>query len=165
MLKYHPPPRYDNMEFPYSAYQHDCKPSIPHPLHYQSIVLTSTVGEKRGEKPKLEDTEPIAPSVITPIATKEELEEILKEQEIQLAPLPVIASSSTPQTSRPVQTPTNAASETLQMETEVHLVAPDLKVEDPDIDISDEQLEGGEDHWPTRLRNRGGSDDMQWSTG
>ena len=38
-----------------------------------------------------------------------------------------------------------AASETLRMETDDHLTVPHLKVEDPDIDISAEQLEGGED--------------------
>ena len=31
------------------------------------------------------------------------------------------------------------------METGDHLTAPSLKVEDPDIDMSTEQLEGGED--------------------
>ena len=43
-----------------------------------------------------------------------------------------------------VPTSTNAASETLHMETDDHLVAPDLKGEDPDMEISAEQLEGGE---------------------
>ena len=105
----------------------------------------------------------ILPSQLTDIAstsTIEEAEEMPELQEIQPGPLPIITSIATVEeiiempdikqakrTPTPVPTSINTASETLLIETDDHFMAPDLKVEDPDsdIDISAEQLEGGED--------------------
>ena len=75
-----------------------------------------------------------------------------EEEEIQHAPLQITTSIATvaeileikvERTPTPV--PTSINSETLHMETDDHLNVPAIKVEDPDIDISAEQLEGGED--------------------
>ena len=134
----------------------------PYPLPTPSPELwgrsTSTLGEDMVGMPEIQEFQPILLPVITPIATIEEIEEILDQQE--LAPLPAIAYFSTveeaeemskeqdiKQTTTAVPTSINAASEALHMGTDDQ-TAPNLKREEPDIDISakpfDEDLDLGE---------------------
>ena len=115
------------------------------------------------EMPGLQETGPIPAPVITPIATKEELEEILKEQEIQLAPLHVIASSSIPQTSRPVIL---ATLKLLVRDVNIRVLHFQVRSHQVDFSFHLQGFRGSVGrglYWPARLRSRGGSDYRQWS--
>ena len=130
---------------------------IPQKLHEKLPPAQLTVIASTSTIEEVQEIQPAPLPIITPITSIEELEEMLEQQEIQLAPLPIIASSwtvkeveempekqSIKQKTTLVPTSTNTASETLHMETDDQLVAPDLKGDDPDMEISAEQLEGGE---------------------
>ena len=124
----------------------------PPPTMLPVIASTSTI-EKMPQE--LHEEIPLAQlTVIASTSTIEEVQEMPDLQEIQISPLPIITSTSTvkeifeipeikeiEQTPTPVPTPINSPSETVHMESDY----PSFKVEDPDIDISTEQLEGGED--------------------
>ena len=124
----------------------------PPPTLLPLVAFTSTVEDIPQE---LHEEIPQAQlPVIASTSTIEDVQEMPELQRILLAPLPIIASSSNVEeivevpnikeierTPTPLPTSINDASETLYMETDDH----SLTVEDPDIDISTEQLEGGED--------------------
>ena len=102
--------------------------------------------------PELQEMQPNPLPVITPILTVEELEGMFERQEIQLAP--VITSTSVAeeivkmpeqknvQTTSPVPTSITDDSQAMRVDTDDHLFTPKMKVEDPDIEISDEHVEG-----------------------
>ena len=100
----------------------------------------------------LKEIPPSQLTVTVSTSTIEKVEEMPELLEIQHAPLPIITSIATVEEileikveRTPTPVPTSINSETLHMETDDHLNVPAIKVEDPDIDISAEQLEGGED--------------------
>ena len=95
------------------------------------------------------------PPTLLPVAastlTMGEIGELPEEQEIQPPHLAAVASTSTDEVIEETHEIQEQAatlvivnSKTHHMDTDDHFIATDLKVEDPDIDISAEQLEGGD---------------------
>ena len=122
------------------------------PAEQKNMKTTLTL-EEMEEMPELEEVQPTPLPVITLISTVEELEEMFERQ---LDPLPAITSTSAAetivvpeehknvQTTSPVPPSITDDSQTRHEDAGGHLIAPILKVEDPDIDISDEHIEGGD---------------------
>lgn len=127
------------------------------------VIMPTSTQEEMEEMPELEEMQP----VITPISTVEELEEMFEKQEVQLAPV-IISTSAAEEivkmseeqqdvrTTSPVPTLITDDSQAMRADTDERLIAPILKVEDPDIDISDEHVEGGD---PTE--DEGGDESLQ----
>ena len=118
----------------------------PSPSHTPfPVIVSKSTPEEMEEMPELEEVQPTPLPVITPISTVEKLEEMFEQQEIQLAPLPAITSTrKNVQTTSPVPTSITDDSQAMRVDTNGHLIAPSTKVEDPDIDISNEHIEGGD---------------------
>ena len=110
---------------------------VPEELHKEialsqlTVIASTSAMEGVEEMPELQEIQPAYLANITSTATVEEIVEMPYIEEVE-------------QTPAPVPTSINAASETLLMETDDHLKAPSVKLEDHEIDISAEQLEGGE---------------------
>ena len=130
----------------------------PSPSQTWIPVVASSSNVREIPQKLHEELPPVQLTVIASTSTREEVQEIPELQQVQLTPLPIITSTETveeivemPNIKEIERTPTslptsiNIASETLHMETDDYLIGLSLKVEDPDIDISAEQLEGGED--------------------